>query len=189
MPDAFNIKLSSNATEVVSKLERFPAEMAKAIAGAMRKENELTIAAAIQKRMSGPRPAVLGRRTSELARSVHQNDPVIDGNTILSSIGSNKLYAGFHEFGFHGNQQVRAHTRNRHTYAGGSKTYAVLDASGRISRRSRKPKSSTSISVRAHTRAINYAGRPYLQPTIVERASNYSATISTAIVLAWGGAS
>jgi hypothetical protein len=188
MADAFKFDLTSNATEIVSKLERFPTDMAQAIGAAMRKENELTINAAIEKRMSGPRPAVLGRVSSELARSLHQSDVVIAGNTILSAIGSNKSYAGFHERGFQGYEYVDAYDRKQNVYAGGSKTYKQMDARGHIKTRTRKPKSvSGTVRVRAHRRKFNYAGRPYIWPTLQERAPNYSKSISEAIVQVWNG--
>lgn len=62
--------------------------------------------------LSGPRPEVLDVRTTRLRQSI-VTEVEVDGNNIIGRIGSNVPYAAFHEFGFFGTEQVRAHTRVR----------------------------------------------------------------------------
>lgn len=58
---------------------------------------------AVEKRMSGPRPNVLGVVTGVLSRSVLNitaNAPVEkQGNTYIKKVGTNVIYARIHEFG------------------------------------------------------------------------------------------
>src|SRR5437879_1550606 len=60
--------------------------------------------------LDGPRPGKLGIKTGRLIKSiVSEVSPSERG--VVGRVGTNVVYAPFHEFGFHGAQEVRAHTR------------------------------------------------------------------------------
>lgn len=74
------------------------------IAGAFKKQNQLTIARAVKNYLSFPKnkpPVPNGLRTisGHLRRSIHASGPAITGDRVWSAIGSNVVYAAIHEFG------------------------------------------------------------------------------------------
>lgn len=83
---------------------------------------------------------VLRVKTGRLRRSISMK---MSGNAYFStaSVGTNVVYGRFWELGFNGTESVRAHTR--HT-------------------------SKADVLVRAHTRRVNLAARPFLQPALAE---------------------
>lgn len=109
---------------------------------------------------------------------------ISNGNTITGQIGTNVSYGAYHEFGFHGTQQVRAHTRivgifrkgkqvdqrRRYTRKGEvlglRDTYAQALARTRIS----ALQGITVIrqQVAAHTRRVDYYGRPFVRPALLQ---------------------
>lgn len=85
-------------------MENAPAVMAQAIRGAMDIQNQATVTHILATRMSGkgPYPAEqhrLGRVTSRYAQSLQAFPAQIEGDQVISSIGSNVKYAAIHEFG------------------------------------------------------------------------------------------
>jgi hypothetical protein len=129
--------------------------------------------------LSGPRPAKLDVRTRRLQQSIGSQIQVIEGKGAIGRIGTNVKYAAFHEFGFHGTQSVRGHTRvvaqlNENFEA--IDTRRVLrDRSGNLigyaesrKRSVRRQKAGIVVLqfVRAHERTIDYAGRPYIRPAL-----------------------
>ena len=191
MPDPIQLSLDTNAAQIVRGLARFPAAMIALVARAMDVENELTVGDIDARKLSRRGPKTLGVRTNRLRSSIRAKQTVVTGLTAQSSIGSNVVYAGAHEFGFSGTVPVRAHTRRRLTYAGdGRKTYKRMDARGRIHTVSRKARSTAEvILVRAHPMKMATPERAYIRSTIQERAPRYSAAVSAAIVTAWHAAS
>jgi phage gpG-like protein len=103
--------------------------------------------------LQGPRPLRLGEITTRLRQSI-SSQVTISGQTIRGRIGTNVKYAAFHEFGFHGTEQVSAHARVSY----GPKRLAAPDA--------RLPKTPTLSFVKAYTRRIDYAGRPFIAPAL-----------------------
>lgn len=93
-------------------------------------------------RLSGPRPKFLGVVTNRLRSSITVSAPQQEGNAYFAKIGTNVKYAGIHERGFVGPVSVPGHTR--------------------------KTKRGFSF-VRAHTRQLNYAGKPFLRPAVENR--------------------
>jgi len=87
--------------------------------------------------------------SGQLAASIAIN-VVQSGKSLVIEVGSNKIYAPVHQFGFDGEVQVKAHTRNRKAHKRRTKTGKV-------------------VSVRAHTqevdsykRSMNVPKRPFL---------------------------
>ena len=98
----FSIPISDSALAAMGRLD--PARVTAAIASAMDKENQYTIAHLSRARLSGKGPFPveehrLGVRTGHLRGSMRASKSVISGDTVSSSIGTNVVYAGVHEFG------------------------------------------------------------------------------------------
>jgi phage gpG-like protein len=130
--------------------------------------------------LRGPRPARLGVVTGRLFGSITSR---VDHETdrIVGAIGTNVFYGAFHEFGFQGTQQVKAHTRVIRIVAspgqgmapvtfgrsGGPGTRAASAAGQGTARKLGKAVISKEVEqVRAHTRTLNYAGKPFLRPAL-----------------------
>lgn len=108
-------------------------------------------------------------RTGNLRRNWAQIMPRIaeNENAWVGGVGSgNTEYAAYHEFGFQGDVQVRAHTRNVTQVYG----HAV---------------SGVTASVRAHSRHVDYKGRPYARPALNESKDRIEAIHSDQIRQAW----
>ena len=125
---------------------------------ALRKANEKSSATLVQRikrhKLTGD---PLNRITGTLIRSWAAMVPAIrEENGWLGGAGSNLEYADYHEFGFHGTVQVRAHER---------RAARTRTASGKFRKRAAD---AGTHSVRAHTRDVNYAGRPYARPALAE---------------------
>ena len=81
--------------------------------------------------------------TGNLMNSIKSLVEVRNNNEATISYGSFGVrYAAVHEFGFHGNQAVRAHTRNTRFGA---------------------------VAVRAHHRQSNIRARPYIRPSLIQQ--------------------
>lgn len=99
---------------------------------------------------------VLRVQTGRLRRSI--NEETTDaGTSVTSAVGTNVEYGRFWELGFVGVQQVRAATVKAHrrmTLAPGKKR--------------RKGVAVEQHTRRAHSRTVNQAARPFLQPSLAE---------------------
>ena len=93
-----------------------------------------------------------------------------DGTNVGIRVGSfNVPYAAVHEFGFHGSQNVPAHSRLMTTAFG------------------RKVKDPRRIEVAAHSRVMNIRARPYLRPAIRTTGTFVLDTLRAAILVAKQG--
>ena len=132
--------------------------------------------------LRGPRPQKLGVVTGRLFGSITSRVDH-EADRIVGAIGTNVFYGGFHEFGFNGSQQVRAHTRVIRIVAspgkgqqpvvfgrsGGVGTTAASPAGkGTLRKLGKAVVSSTTAQVKAHTRTLNYAGKPFLRPALTQ---------------------
>ena len=88
------------------------------------------------------------KRTGTLAGSIHVEPIESSRNIAVVAIGTNLEYAAMVEYGYVGPQAVEAHWRT------------IKEAFGR---QLRFP---VTAAVRAHTRQINRAARPYLRPAL-----------------------
>jgi len=100
------------------------------------------------------------------------------GKGVIGRMGSNIPYAPFHEFGFKGEQRVKAHTRivrqvnskgadidPRRVFRDDKGNFiGFRDTRGRANQR--KVAHSFTQQVKAHRRRINYTGRPFLRPAL-----------------------
>lgn len=100
--------------------------------------------------------------TGKLSRNWSIKKPVMDadGKGWVGGIGTNTVYAAYHEFGFSGIEHVRAHTRRsaraRRASAWGPRGRDVFA----------RRRSDAVAQVRAHDRRVNYAGHPYVRPAV-----------------------
>ena len=118
--------------------------------------------------MSGPRPSVLDVVTGRFRQSI-VTEVEVDNNEITGRIGSNLPYAAYHEFGFHGVENVSAHSRVTelavHKGKAGAGVFIVQRGTKKLSR-SQKTGFAGVTFVKAHSRKVDYAGRPYLRPAL-----------------------
>lgn len=102
------IQLTPEAQQVVANLQTLPVRVLNYIAAAMQQTNQLALRNVKLRLVGvGPFPPAehrLGRRSGSLYAGVRASEPVISGNTVETSIGTNTVnkgvnYAAVHEFG------------------------------------------------------------------------------------------
>lgn len=177
-----NVKLTSkNFALVLKSAETLEARADAAAGKGLALGLEYAVSVAQEQYLSGPRPSKLDVRSTRLRQSiVSKVEPMAGG--WRGRIGTNVPYGAFHEFGFHGAEHVRAHTRInavRSAFTGQKielrQSYrdklgnflGFKETTSRALARARKETIfSFSQSVRAHDRQINYAGRPFVRPAL-----------------------
>lgn len=99
---------------------------------------------------------VLGHRSGWLSSHVHPRTED-EGTTVTTTVGVDKTavpYAAIHEYGFHGPEQVKAHTRIMSVCFG-----RTIDP--------------VTVKVGAFTRTMNMPERSYLRSSLKERIEKY----------------
>ncbi len=162
----------------ITSAKAIPDRVARA--GAIALERSLLLVAGVVQRryLSGPRPTLLDIVTGRLRNSIATNVQALP-NTIRGTIGSNVAYAAYHEFGFHGTINVKAHSRVISQITGTGQAIdtrrAVRDEHGnflawRETRKRAARKQETGAVgvqfVKAHARNVDYAGKPYVGPAL-----------------------
>jgi phage gpG-like protein len=126
--------------------------------------------------LQGPRPAKLGEITARLRNSI-SSKVTVSGDKVTGRIGTNVSYGAYHEFGFHGTENVRQFNRviSRTFRSQGSigspiqlggKFEAGARSGGKKAARSQRSGAVTFEFVKAHTRKVDYAGRPFVAPAL-----------------------
>jgi hypothetical protein len=111
MSQLFNIEISGDLVAAIPRIKD-QVRYARAMAVEMDFQNELTIRVIMQSHLSGPTTdSSLSARTSRLLKSVTRSNAVILGTGVISSIGSNVVYAKVHEEGFDGDVRVKSYLR------------------------------------------------------------------------------
>jgi phage gpG-like protein len=119
--------------------------------------------------------SVTGRLRSGMQSSVKRS-----GETVIGSIGNSVKYAAFHEFGFHGTVNVRAHARVTEQFSGAldeetDTRRPIRSNTGDLLGFKESRKASTKFQkggfvnvqfVKAHTRQVNYQGKPFVRPAL-----------------------
>ena len=177
MSDSIDIKLTSNAQEIAAQVKGFPKEMAEGIVRALDYENELSVGYIQKNKLSKRGPTTLGVITNRLRGSIRKSEATISGNSVVSAIGSNVVYAGVHEFGFNGTVNVQGFRRKDHR----GDQFAVTK------RGSRRLTASGVAFVRPFQRKMRMPARAPIQTSIAERTRDYTDAISAAILQAWEG--
>jgi phage gpG-like protein len=141
-----NVTLTGDK-EAIARFEAMPDAVHKALLAKVTALSMKLQAKVVQEKLSGQ---VLKRVTGKLARSIH-NDVQDAGTRITGIVGSSGdvKYAGIHEFGFSGPEQVKEHQRT------------IKEVFGRAI----TPKT---ITIRAYTRQMNMPQRSYLRSSLGE---------------------
>lgn len=177
---SFTIQLDSNAAQVAQQVKRFPPAMLEAIARALDLENELTVGHIQRTKLSRRGPTTLGVVSNRLRSSARRTEARVYADGVESSLGSNVVYAGVHEFGYTGPARVNAFMRKNPA----GDLFRVGPRGGR------RQVASGISRVKAHTRNLRLPARAMFQTGLEERTANYTRSVSAAIVQAWqGGAS
>lgn len=95
---------------------------------------------------------VLHVRTGRLRRSIHAADVKVSDGKISTTVGTNVEYAARHEYGFHGEETVKAHVRHM-TQAWGKQLREPL-----------------TVNVRSFSRKVDYDARSFLRSQLREDA-------------------
>lgn len=188
MSDAVKIELSPEAQALIARLGNAHVWVPTTIARTMQRENEFTIRDIRQFRFGGnnhiPFPVSehkLGNRSNRLRGSLDAPLPVISGQTVTSSIGTNVEYAAAHEFGNHDTVTVPAHTRRRKRTV----TVERTDSLGKR-RKVRKRVRGDSFAVRSYSMKMNIAARAPITTGVAERLPALGEAMSRDIVIAFG---
>lgn len=120
----------------------------------------------IQDKLSGQ---VLKVRTNNLRSSIHQ-EVTASGGKITGTVGTNVEYAAFHEYGFDDTVEVKEHmrrTKAEKVYFSRGKRKGMENELAMI--KAQKKKKAT-ITVKAHTRKINYPEHSFLRSAMADMA-------------------
>lgn len=120
---------------------------------------------------------VLHVQTGTLRRSIH-SDVKSNGTQIVGTVGTNIIYAAYHEYGFTGVQNVKEHIRM-------VKAAAVLHTKGKragtVNKAATAKQAANSVNVRAHTRNVKYSGKSFLRSTLKEQKEYAQSEISLGV--------
>lgn len=117
---------------------------------------------------------VLNRRSGRLARSINTRFDDTEQSSV-ATVGTNLSYGRFWELGFSGTETVRAHTRR---VSSRNVRGWVVTSYNDVSRK----KIAQGIGyVRAHTRRVNVAARPFLRSALQDMRPTIRASIERAM--------
>ena len=151
-----------NAEAVVAHVDAMPGKMRAALQRAVREAAMKLLTHVKQDKLSGQ---VLNVRTGNLRRSINQRVDV-SGDSVIGTVGTNSVYGAFHEYGFHGVENVREHMRRR---------------AGQMKGAGKAKKGEGDILVRAHERHVDYDGRSFLRSALDDMAADIAGRIETAV--------
>lgn len=112
------------------------------------------------------RGKALQKRTGRLINSI-QPQVEIRGDQVVGSIGTNVVYGRVHELGFRGPVRIGEHART------------IRQAFGRAI-------APRQVTVRAHTRQVDFPARPFLRPAIEDSLGRIERILAKAIEEALG---
>lgn len=104
MAAQLQIQIPPASRQLLERLKAMPGRVPQIVAAGMKKQDPFTVTAIQQNHLTGlgpfpPEQHKLGVRSSRLRGSVIASEPVITGEQVSTSIGSNVKYAAIHEFG------------------------------------------------------------------------------------------
>lgn len=162
------VKIRENAAEIAREVREYTPTMLGAVARAMDLQNQFTVGYIVKEKLTRAREPYLNVRTGRLRGSVRASRADIGGESVRTSIGTNVVYAGVHEYGFKGTVQVQAFSR-------------PIPAN----RFGRGGEGGGTENVRSHARRVDYKARHMFQDGVEDTAQDYADKISAAIVEAW----
>lgn len=172
-------EIKGNDELVIRSAEALPEKLLAAAQVGLDRGLQVAVGVIQLQYLDGPRPAHLGTVSGRLQQSI-VSETSREGDTVRGAAGTNIQYAAYHEFGFHGVVSVKAHTRVvKETTAKGltpdSRRFKFDGLNNVINLESRKKAAGRLKSgfvgvqfVPAHKRNVNYAGRPFVRPGIVD---------------------
>ncbi len=155
---------SKNFAIVLQGVREIDARVLDAAELALSRGLQMAVGISQKEYLRGPRPQRLGVVTSRLFNSI-ASDVRRNETGVVGRIGSNVRYARYHEFGFHGVVTVKGHSRIMGVVGKGGR---VLKGGVRRTTDTSAPQSVIQI-VKAHSRRVDYDGRPFIRPAL-ERA-------------------
>lgn len=150
--------------EVAKRLRRFPESLRAEL---RRTVQTLTIklqSKVVAEKLSGQ---VLNVRTGTLRRSIDQA-MIDDPDGVFGVVSTNLSYARRHEYGFHGQEQVKQHLR------------MIKQAWGK------QLKEPVQATVKAHSRTVDYKAHPFLRPALEEMRGTIKHDIERSVTKAGG---
>src|SRR5262245_47305271 len=104
------VQIKGTTKLLIKSAQGLPDAIAAAAVIGLDRGLQVAVATIQLKHLSGPRPKKLDRLTGRLRQSItHRVDRA--GTNVSGQAGTNVKYAAYHEFGFHGVVNVKAHTR------------------------------------------------------------------------------
>lgn len=194
------VQLSPGLREMIRKGPA--AVVSAAVVAALDEQNEYTIGAAVQRRVSFPRtipptPEGLRVQTGGLRRSITRAPARVVSGGVISAIGSNLKYFAIHEFGWSGTQNVPQHTRknpDRFRLDGGKTVNRAtaaragfLTKKGKLRKGLGETLEGGTSTVKAHSRNVRFPARAMVRTTLTERIPDYEQAIARRIVAAING--
>lgn len=146
---------------VIRELNSFDGRLRDAVSQALARGLQYTVGVSQRNYLRGPRPERLGVVTGRLLQSITSRVDA-QSDRIVGAVGTNVPYGAFHEFGFNGSVSVRAHTRVISSVTGGGKPGAKTKPGVK----NQKAGAVSFTTVKAHSRKLNYAGRPFLRTAL-----------------------
>jgi len=168
---------NQNEQLVIKKLSELDDQVLGACGRALQRGLLGAVAKAQLEYLSGPRPGKIQSISGRLRMGMNSQVEVKAGQ-IIGRIGNHVKYAAFHEFGFHGVVNVRAHTRvisNNHkagerdirkrAHSLDGEFLGFMESRKRASSRQRTGFVGVQF-VKAHQRKVDYAGKPFTRPAL-----------------------
>ena len=180
---------TKNFAVVLQDVKALDVQLLPKAARGMQRGLQIAAGVAQTEYLSGPRPEKLGVITGRLRGGVTV-EVEVTGTNVLGKMGDNVAYAARHEFGFEGTEQVREHTRTIMELAkakgmigagfkavdsrtplyeilsNGEKQFVGYKESSRGVAAARKGTMVFTQIVKAHSRKVNYKGRPFIRPAL-----------------------
>jgi phage gpG-like protein len=175
----------SNLKLVIRDLKTADSNLMQAAEKALARGLQFALSIATKQYLSGPRPNRLDVVTARLRNSLVTR-VTREPNRIVGILGTNVKYAAYHEYGFRGIQKVAGHYRGIRVVKKG-KTIAGKDAA-KDQRRHIRDATGTRLAwkdsladvaartgatlekryIHPHDRKLNYWGKPFLKPAMVD---------------------
>lgn len=144
--------------QVIARLKELPQKTQQSLTRAITKLAIELQSKVKQDKLSGQ---VLKRRTGTLSRSINR-EITETANAVTGQVGTNVEYAAYHEYGFHGTQQIKEHLRT------------IKQAFGR-------PIEPRSVTVAAHSRKVDYPAHSFLRSALHDMDATIRAGIADAL--------
>ncbi|MBB6251717.1 hypothetical protein [Nitrospirillum iridis] len=152
---------ASGLDQLRDRLTEVPTAVSAALADAMMVQAR-TLAAAAGVTLNGQTKGGTGALSRALIPTLTVSGLMATAGVTVDETSPAAAYAAFQEYGFHGTESVHAHLRT------------VTEAFGQAI-------SPVSVPVQAYDRRVDYAGHPFLAPTLADGAVGIRAALADAV--------